>query len=91
MKHAGAAALDQLEALLAQLRLRKPLVERGRGVFYRGARAFLHFHEDPSGLYADLRGAHEWERYAVSKPSSWQALLGRIDAALGGPAPAGER
>lgn len=31
------------------------LRERSRGVFYIRSRAFLHFHEDPSGLFADVR------------------------------------
>ncbi len=50
MKHAGAEALDQLEGLLEQVRLRTQLTERKRGVFYRKSRAFLHFHEDPAGV-----------------------------------------
>ncbi len=31
------------------------LVERKSGIFYRHSRAFLHFHQDPNGLYADIR------------------------------------
>jgi len=54
MKHATQAALDQLEPLLAQLRT-LGLTEKSRGVFYRKSRAFLHFHEDPKGLFADIR------------------------------------
>lgn len=55
MRHARPAALAQLEPLLAELRSLRGLVEKGRGVFYRKGRAFLHFHEDPSGLFADVR------------------------------------
>ena len=55
MKHAGPGALDQLEPLLAQLRGLGGMVEKKRGVFYRKSQAFLHFHEDPKGLFADLR------------------------------------
>ena len=57
MKHAGAAALVRIDGLLAQLRAVDGLVERKPGIFYRGSRAFLHFHEDPTGLYADVRFA----------------------------------
>ena len=57
MKHAGPAALDQLETILARLRDTPGLIEKKRGVFYVKSRAFLHFHEDPSGLYADIRNA----------------------------------
>jgi hypothetical protein len=55
MRHARPAALDQLEPLLAALRDIPGLGEKARGVFYRKGRAFLHFHEDPAGLFADVR------------------------------------
>lgn len=42
------------------------LFERSRGVFYRRARAFLHFHEDPTGLFADVRVDEELELLPVS-------------------------
>ena len=57
MKHAGDAALDQLEALLAKLRALPGPIEKKRGVFYLKSKAFLHFHEDPAGLFADVRDA----------------------------------
>ena len=44
-----------IEALLVQLRAVGSLVERKPGIFYRRSRAFLHFHEDPTGLYADVK------------------------------------
>lgn len=56
MKHAGEAALDQLESLLAQIRKIEGLKEKKRGIFYLKSKAFLHFHEDPAGLFADLMG-----------------------------------
>ncbi|HEY1990581.1 MAG TPA: hypothetical protein VGG43_14015 [Acidimicrobiales bacterium] len=55
MQHAGPEALDTIEALLVQLRAVPSLVEKKRGVFYRHGKAFLHFHQDPTGMYADLR------------------------------------
>lgn len=55
MKHAGPAALAQLEPLLAEIRSLDRLVEKKTGVFYRKGKACLHFHEDPTGLYADIR------------------------------------
>ena len=33
------------------------MVEKKRGVFYFKSRAFLHFHEDPKGMFADIREA----------------------------------
>lgn len=82
MKHAQDAALDRLNDLLELLRQRPLLQERKRGVFYRGSRAFLHFHQDPSGLYADVRPADDWERFDVTAPDDWKALIGRVDVAL---------
>ncbi|WP_430418779.1 hypothetical protein [Phenylobacterium sp.] len=75
MKHAGAAALDQLETLLNALRAVPSLRETSRGVFYRRGRAFLHFHEDPRGLFADLRDGPDFERFDVTDPAGRDALL----------------
>jgi hypothetical protein len=66
MRHARPDALDQLEEVLAALRVYPQLRERGRGVFYRGSKAFLHFHEDPEGLFADLRCAADFVRFRVT-------------------------
>jgi hypothetical protein len=86
MKHAGPKALDALAPLLNDLRAMPGLVERSRGVFYRKGRAFLHFHEDPTGLFADLRGAADPDfiRFDVSTDSGWTALLDAVRLRLGG-------
>ena len=55
MKHAGPEAIGRLEPLLVRIRTLDGLAEKKRGTFYRGSRAFLHFHEDPAGLFADVR------------------------------------
>ena len=78
MRHATAEGLDQVEPMLAQLRLVTGLVEKNRGTFYRKSRAFLHFHEDPSGLHADVRFNEEFERVRVESDAEQQALLSRI-------------
>ena len=78
MRHATSEGLNQLEPLLAQLRHVPGLVEKNRGIFYRKSRAFLHFHEDPSGLHADVRFGTEFERVRVESDSERQALLSRI-------------
>jgi hypothetical protein len=84
MKHATASALDQLEPLLEHLRALGGLTERSRGVFYRKSRAFLHFHEDPTGLYADIRLAGEdFQRFKVDKPQGREALLAAAATLLG--------
>jgi hypothetical protein len=83
VKHATSSALDELEGLLADLRGVDGLTERTRGAFYRRSRAFLHFHEDPSGLYADVRldGA-EFERMRVSTKAERRRLLSRVRTSM---------
>jgi hypothetical protein len=75
MKHAGHDALDQLTDMLLRLREVAVLKERSPGVFYRSGKAFLHFHEDPTGLYADLRRADTFERLAVNTASERKELV----------------
>lgn len=77
MRHARDPALEVQEPLLAQLRALPGLTERSRGTFYRKSRAFLHFHEDPKGLFADLRDAAgaDFERTDVTAPDGRSRLL----------------
>ena len=75
MRHARPEALDELEPLLRQLRLVPGLSERSRGVFYRGSKAFLHFHEDPSGMHADVRLGDDFERHRVETEDERTAFL----------------
>ena len=83
MKHATSGALDELEDLLDDLRGVDGLTEKSRGTFYRGSRAFLHFHEDPSGLYADARlDGVEFERMRVSTQAERKRLLSRVRRTL---------
>ncbi len=88
MKHAGPQALDALEPLLKELRGVMGLVERKRGIFYRGATAFLHFHEDPAGFFADLKRGDDFERYPVNTPAESARLLRAARASAGGPSKA---
>lgn len=81
MRHARPEDLDRLEPLLARLRALAPLQERQRGVFYLKGRAFLHFHADPTGLFADIRSGDGFDRLNVSDPAGAEALLARIAAA----------
>ena len=82
MKHAGAGVLDQLEPLLVSLRELPGIKEKTRGTFYRGSRAFLHFHEDPAGLFADVRLGDKFERVRVTTGGEQRELLQSIMAAL---------
>jgi len=81
VKHAGGEALDRLEPLLERLRACPGMKEKTRGVFYRAGRAFLHFHEDPAGLFADVR-AHDgpdFERVRVESEDEREALMARVE------------
>ncbi len=82
MRHAQQAALDDLEPLLKRLRELPGLRERKRGAFYRGASAFLHFHEDPAGLFADLKVQGDWQRHLVDSRTQREALLRAAEQAL---------
>jgi len=82
MKHAGPGALDQLEPVLVKLRKLDGLRERKRGAFYRGSSAFLHFHEDPAGFFADLKVADDFVRFPVNSAAEVENLLARAVRAL---------
>lgn len=82
MKHAGPAALEALAPLLALLRSRADLVERTPGCFYRRSQAFLHFHEDPAGLFVDVKlEGKSFTRLRVSTPAEQAALWERVSRA----------
>ncbi len=82
MKHAGPATLERIEGLLDALRARPELREPRPGVFTLRSRAFLHFHDDPGGVFADVRLADEFVRMRVSEPGEQADLLDRIDDCL---------
>jgi hypothetical protein len=83
MKHAGQGALDVLDDLLVQLRALGGMREKSRGVFYLRSKPFLHFHEDPTGLYADLRAGDELERFNVDAVAQQQVLVQAVRERLG--------
>jgi hypothetical protein len=82
MRHAGAAALQSLSELLDRIRMKHGIREKKLGVFYKKSKAFLHFHEDPTGLFADLGAGTGFDRYPVSTEQEQRALLSAIDRAL---------
>jgi hypothetical protein len=75
VRHARAAALAALAPLLAVIRRDPRLKERGTGVFYARGKAFLHFHEDPAGLFADVKQAEDWLRLPVNSAAERATLL----------------
>ena len=75
MKHASTAALRQIGGLLAELRALPGLREKSAGAFYRGGSAFLHFHEDPAGVFADIKVDGDWTRRALNSDGARTKLL----------------
>jgi hypothetical protein len=82
MKHASAATLQQLSELLAQIRQRQGLKEKKLGIFYQKSKSFLHFHEDPAGIFADISYGDQFRRFPASTTKQRQVLLKAIDRAL---------
>jgi hypothetical protein len=82
MKHASAAALEGLSELLDDIRTKDGIKEKKLGIFYRKSKSFLHFHEDPAGLFADLAVGSDFARHPVNTKPEQQALLSAIDRAL---------
>ena len=82
MKHAGAAALDALEPVLTQIRALEGLKEKSRGAFYRKSKGFLHFHEDPAGMFADLKKGDDFVRMPINTRAEIAALIRETKRAL---------
>ena len=82
MKHAGEKTLDLLENLLREVRKHAPLRERRRGAFYRKSVGILHFHEDPAGLFADLKVNGAWRRFSIDSKAEQKALLEELAAVV---------
>jgi uncharacterized protein (TIGR00251 family) len=79
MKHAGANTLAALESLLLRVRENAALVERTPGSFYLKSKAYLHFHEDRSGIYADAKlSGTEFTRVRATTAQEQEHLLSLI-------------
>jgi hypothetical protein len=82
VRHATPPALQRLASLLDELRTFDGLTERKQGTFYRGSRAFLHFHEHGDELFADVKSSADWDRYNVTSGPDQQALVTVVQRAL---------
>jgi hypothetical protein len=85
MRHARDEDLDRLDALLAQVRTLPHIKEKKRGVFYLKSKGFLHFHEDPAGMFADLTGpdGRGFDRIDVTEAAGQAQLVALARARLG--------
>ena len=82
MKHAGDKTLDALEPVLLRLRRLESLRERKRGAFCRKSAAFVHFHEDPAGLFADLKCGKDFVRFPVNTRGEIETFMREVKRAL---------
>ena len=84
MRHATEGTLDQIDAaLLQRIREVDGLVEKKRGIWYRKSKAFLHFHEDPAGVFADVKIDGAFQRFPVNSLREKRELVRHIRAELG--------
>jgi len=82
LKHATTSTITRLAPLVRALRVFSELREPRPGTFYRGSQAFLHFHEDLAGDFADVKVGREWERWCVTTQRERAALLRRVRSLL---------
>ena len=86
MKHANTNTLALLAPLLEMLRTLPGLVERSPGCFYFKSKAYLHFHEDPTGFFADVKlDRVEFVRLPVKTPAEQVRLVELVAQSLGHP------
>jgi len=75
-------SLESLEDLIALFRAFPGIRETKPGIFARRrGKPWLHVHQDPDGLVADIRTGKEWERFHMSEPErreAFMAVIGRI-------------
>jgi hypothetical protein len=83
MKHAGAETLRLIDDLLVEIRKRPELRERTPGSFYLKSKGYLHFHEDPTGIFADVKlDLADFTRLRATTAAEQRALLKQIDRSL---------
>ena len=83
MKHAGTETFALLASVLVRLRAIPGLVERTPGAFYFRSKAFLHFHADPTGVFADVKlDFTSFERLSVRTSAEQTQLLKLVMSSL---------
>jgi N-acetylglutamate synthase-like GNAT family acetyltransferase len=85
MRHARSDDLDRIDDLLTRLRSIDGLKEKSRGTFYRGSKAFMHFHEDEGDIVCDVRlTGPDFDRRVVTTRTAQATLVKDIRRALRG-------
>ena len=67
-----------MEPLLKEVGKSKNLVEKNSGVFYNGPQAYLHFHEDSDGIFADVKKEGKWIRLKVPARKDWKRFSRKL-------------
>ena len=79
MRHARPDDLNAIAPLLEKLRALPGLTEKRPGTFYRGSKAFLHFHEHEGALLADVKEGRDWVRFEAGK-RDWPEIVKKAKA-----------
>jgi hypothetical protein len=74
--------LELITPLLEELRRHPALHEVRPTQFHVNGRDFLHFHDAPDGVFADIRLAKGFRRLPVTSRSEQSELLGLVDDLL---------
>lgn len=78
MKHASFETIEKLTSKLDHIRSLGVLKEKKKGTFYNKSSAFLHFHEDVEGLFADLKINNIWQRFEINNDNDWEVLFAKV-------------
>lgn len=84
MTRAGSESANRLEGVLRELRAFGSLIERSPGSFDAGRKHFLHFHDTPDGIVADVFLASGRVRVPADSDTEQAELLALVDDALAG-------
>jgi hypothetical protein len=68
--------------VLLELRQLEGIREKKPGLFYRKSSAFIHFHEDRAGIFADVSRDREWLRLPVNTASERRQFVGLVKEML---------
>jgi hypothetical protein len=49
------------------------------------SKAFLHFHEDPAGVFADVRVGDDFHRLPANTTAEWKVVLATVASAFRDP------
>jgi hypothetical protein len=81
MIHAKQDAFELLGPLLAELR-KLDIIEKSTGRFYIKRGAFLHFHHDPEGIFADVKCTDGWHRLPANTKREFKKIVSLAKAQL---------